>query len=203
MLILDEPTNDLDIQTLRILEDNLDRFAGILIVVSHDRYFLDRVVTRIFAFSGNGNLIRSEGAYTEYLEHMETQGIPSGAAKNTAGAAEERSGACDGKADGSAAEERSGAELYAAQKEEQKKARKRTRLSYRDQQEYDHIEEEIDQLEQKSRELEEQMAESATMYTKLSDLSKEKEAVDAKLEERMERYFELQELVDSFAKTDS
>ena len=87
--------------------------------------------------------------------------------------------------------------------EEQKKARKRTRLSYRDQQEYDHIEEEIDQLEQKSRELEEQMAESATMYTKLSDLSKEKEAVDAKLEERMERYFELQELVDSFGKSDS
>lgn len=203
VLILDEPTNDLDIQTLRILEDYLDRFAGILIVVSHDRYFLDRVVTRIFAFSGDGKLIRSEGAYTEYLEHMETQGIPSGPAKNTVSDAKDRSDARDGKDDGSAVEERSGAELYAAQKEEQKKARKRTRLSYRDQQEYDHIEEEIDQLEQKSRELEEQMAESATMYTKLSDLSKEKEAVDAKLEERMERYFELQELVDSFGKSDS
>jgi len=68
VLILDEPTNDLDIQTLRVLEDYLDRFAGIIIVVSHDRYFLDRVVTRIFYFDGSGKIGRVEGAYAEYRE---------------------------------------------------------------------------------------------------------------------------------------
>ena len=96
----------------------------------------------------------------------------------------------------------SGAELYAAQKEEKRK-KKQNRLSYKDQKEYDHIEEEIASLEAKSKDLEQQMIEAATMYTKLSDLTKEKEAVDAKLEERMERYFELQELVDSFESLNS
>ena len=69
VIILDEPTNDLDIQTLRILEDYLDSFAGIIITVSHDRYFLDRVVTRIFAFEPDGTLFQSEGGYSDYLIH--------------------------------------------------------------------------------------------------------------------------------------
>ena len=202
VLILDEPTNDLDIQTLRILEDYLDRFAGILIVVSHDRYFLDRVVTRIFSFTGEGTLARSEGAYTEYLAHLQAQRLSSeasaGGIKGAAGGsgpagkrADEACGDCEKRS------AMSGAELYAAQKEEKRKKRQ-NRLSYKDQKEYDHIEEEIAQLEDRSKDLEQQMIASATMYTKLSDLTKEKEAVDAKLEERMERYFELQEMVDSF-----
>lgn len=202
VLILDEPTNDLDIQTLRILEDYLDRFAGILIVVSHDRYFLDRVVTRIFSFVGDGTLVRSEGAYTEYLERVQAQGFPSeasgGSIKGAVGGGSPAGNRTEEtRGDGEKGNGMSGAELYAAQKEEKRK-KKQNRLSYKDQKEYDHIEEEIASLEARSKDLEQQMIEAATMYTKLSDLTKEKEAVDAKLEERMERYFELQELVDSF-----
>ncbi len=70
VLILDEPTNDLDIQTLTILEDYLDTFAGIVITVSHDRYFLDRIVNRIFAFEEGGHLKQYEGGYTDYLEKV-------------------------------------------------------------------------------------------------------------------------------------
>lgn len=207
VLILDEPTNDLDIQTLRILEDYLDRFAGILIVVSHDRYFLDRVVTRIFSFVGDGTLVRSEGAYTEYLERVQAQGFPSeasgGSIKGAVGGGSPAGNRTEEtRGDGEKGNGMSGAELYAAQKEEKRK-KKQNRLSYKDQKEYDHIEEEIASLEARSKDLEQQMIEAATMYTKLSDLTKEKEAVDAKLEERMERYFELQELVDSFESLNS
>ena len=68
VLLLDEPTNDLDIPTLHILEEYLDSFAGIVIAVSHDRYFLDTIADRIFAFEGNGRLVQYEGGYTDYLE---------------------------------------------------------------------------------------------------------------------------------------
>ena len=73
VLILDEPTNDLDIRTLQVLEDYLDHFSGIIIAVSHDRYFLDRVVTRIFSFEGDGKLAQSEGGYEEYLAHRQAR----------------------------------------------------------------------------------------------------------------------------------
>ena len=189
VLILDEPTNDLDIQTLRILEDYLDRFAGIIITVSHDRYFLDRVVTRIFAFSPDGTIRRSEGAYTEYLANLEADGLDPqngfGGARSTAGT---KTPAAGGE------KQLSGKEAYAAREKKQKK------LSYNEQREYDGIEAEIEALEQKSAELEEEMLAAATQYTRLQELAKEKENVDALLEQRMERYLELQDMVDAFAK---
>lgn len=177
VLVLDEPTNDLDIQTLQVLEDYLDRFAGILLVVSHDRYFLDRVVTRVFSFQTDGTLYRSEGGFTDWEEHIRRDGRPgisglSGQKKQNRG-------------------KKNGADRHDRQKK---------RLSYQEQKEYDGIEAEIDALEQKSRELEEQMQEAATQYTKLTELSMEKEAVDAKLEARMERFLELQEMVDALEK---
>jgi ATP-binding cassette subfamily F protein uup len=190
VLILDEPTNDLDIQTLRILEDYLDRFAGIIITVSHDRYFLDRVVTRIFAFGEDGVLHQSEGGYTDLLEHAKAAGRELDFGTVGAGI-NKKTGAISGS--GADTVGKSGAERYAEQKQENKK---KTKLSYKEQREYDHIEDEISELEQKSSELEAQMAECATQYTKLAELTKEKEEVDARLEERMERFFELQELVD-------
>ena len=76
VLILDEPTNDLDIQTLTILENYLDGFDGIIIVVSHDRYFLDRTVRRIFAFEGEGAIRQYEGGYSDYLIRKELEGLP-------------------------------------------------------------------------------------------------------------------------------
>lgn len=171
VLILDEPTNDLDISTLQVLEDYLDRFAGILIVVSHDRYFLDRVVTRIFAFEEDGTLWQSDGGYAEYQEHLLAAGK---AAARTKDLRESRKPA-------SAAGNTS----------------HKAKLSYKDQREYDTIEAEIDKLQADSDALAAQISLAATDYEKLRKLTEDKEALDARIEERMERYMELQDMVDA------
>ena len=172
VLVLDEPTNDLDIQTLQILEDYLDHFPGIVVAVSHDRYFLDRVVNRIFAFEGQ-HLLQSEGGYEEYREHkLAKEPSPS------APAAKEKVADAEGKGKRSRSE--------------------KAKLSYREQQEYDSIEGEIDALTARSKELETLCEEAATDYEKLASLSKEKEEVEAALEGKIERYLELQELVEMY-----
>lgn len=181
VIILDEPTNDLDIQTLRILEDFLDGFAGIIITVSHDRYFLDRVVTRIFAFEPDGTLFQSEGGYSDYLIHKGNI---------------QESGDLDGT--------KSSGNVKVQEDTEKKKGkyrapREKTKLSFSEQKEYDNIESEIEKLEERSAELEELMAGAATDFPRLMELSKEKEEVDAEIDRKMERYIELQEMVDSFA----
>ncbi|WP_029232694.1 ABC-F family ATP-binding cassette domain-containing protein [Butyrivibrio sp. VCB2006] len=178
VIILDEPTNDLDIQTLRILEDYLDGFAGIIITVSHDRYFLDRVVTRIFSFEADGHLQQSEGGYSDYLVHKkEIQEAEISVSK--------------GNGKNQKTEEKPAKAKYQSPRE-------KTKLSYKEQKEYDSIESEIEKLEKRSAELETEIAEAATDFPKLMKLSKEKEDVDAEIERKMERYVELQELVDSF-----
>jgi ATP-binding cassette subfamily F protein uup len=180
VIILDEPTNDLDIQTLRILEDYLDGFAGIIITVSHDRYFLDRVVTRIFSFEEDGHLQQSEGGYSDYLIHQKesekdvtTESKSSAASKKT--------------------EDKVSKAKYQAPRE-------KTKLSYKEQKEYDSIESEIEKLEERSAELETEIAAAATDFPKLMKLSKEKEEIDAEIEKKMDRFVELQEMVDSFNK---
>ena len=178
VIILDEPTNDLDIQTLRILEDYLDGFAGIIITVSHDRYFLDRVVTRIFAFEEDGSLYQSEGGYSDYLIHKSALEQETSAPSNAGTKAP-------------VAEDKTSKGKYRAPRE-------KTKLSFKEQQEYDNIESEIEKLEEKSAELETQIAEAATDYPRLMALSKEKEEVDAEIVRKMDRYVELQEMVDSF-----
>ncbi|MCR4832196.1 MAG: ABC-F family ATP-binding cassette domain-containing protein [Butyrivibrio sp.] len=174
VIILDEPTNDLDIQTLRILEDYLDSFPGIILTVSHDRYFLDRVVTRIFAFEPDGSLYQSEGGYSDYLIHKKPF------------------------------EEEPPKQSQSPEKAEKKQKyqapREKTKLSYKEQKEYDNIESEIEALEERSAKLEEEIAGAATDFPKLMKLSKEKEEVDAEIERKMDRYVELQEMVDSFTK---
>ncbi|MCR5272568.1 MAG: ABC-F family ATP-binding cassette domain-containing protein [Lachnospiraceae bacterium] len=177
VIILDEPTNDLDIQTLRILEDYLDGFAGIIITVSHDRYFLDRVVTRIFAFEPDGTLYQSEGGYSDYLMHKNRD------SESTA----EVSSTSEKKSDS------------ASSKEKYKSPREKVKLSYKEQKEYDSIEGEIEKLEERSAELLDLIAGAATEYSKLVELNKEKEEIDALIESRMERFIELQEMVDSFS----
>ncbi len=173
VLILDEPTNDLDISTLQVLEDYLDHFSGIIIVVSHDRYFLDRVVTRIFAFEPDGTLWQSEGGYEEYLEHHLLAGkTAANSAVSTAAK---------------------------PKKDAQPKERHQKKLSYKDQREWDSIQDEIDALQEESDSLGAEILQSGTDYTKLADLTKKKEEVDEKLEARMERYFELEELVSSLS----
>lgn len=175
VIILDEPTNDLDIQTLRILEDYLDGFAGIIITVSHDRYFLDRVVTRIFAFEADGSLYQSEGGYSDYLVHKKQTEVSSG--EKSFSQAEPK-----------------------ASKAQYRAPREKTKLSYNEQKEYDSIESEIEKLEEKSADLEAQIVAAATDYPKLVALTREKEEVDAEIERKMDRYVELQEMVDSFSR---
>ncbi|WP_026489878.1 ABC-F family ATP-binding cassette domain-containing protein [Butyrivibrio sp. XBB1001] len=197
VIILDEPTNDLDIQTLRILEDYLDGFAGIIITVSHDRYFLDRVVTRIFAFEEGGELYQSEGGYSDYVIHKQSlEAVSSDNKANIAG--QKRAGSTSeskstGNSAGDTQQEKPSNGKYRAPRE-------KTKLSYKEQKEYDSIEEEIEKLEQKSAELEGQIVEAATDYPRLVALTKEKEEVDAEIERKMDRFVELQEMVDSFSK---
>ncbi|XME03347.1 ABC-F family ATP-binding cassette domain-containing protein [Lachnospiraceae bacterium C1.1] len=174
VLVLDEPTNDLDIQTLQVLEDYLDVFTGILIVVSHDRYFLDRVASGIFYFAGNGIIERIPGNYESYRErHPKNEGKGSGLKDN------------DNKQ-----EEKKVKGYY--------KEKKKTRFSYNEQKEYDSIESEIDELQRRSDELEKLITENARDFIKLNELTAEKEKVDSSLEQKITRYLELEELLESF-----
>ncbi len=188
VLILDEPTNDLDIQTLQVLEDYLDHFAGIVITVSHDRYFLDRVVNRVFSFEGGGTVRQSEGGYEEYLLHRaewtDAEAYGDGAADQKGKRADKKE--ADGKPAGSG--------------QGRKTPKPKTRLTFREQREYETLEGEIDELTERSSALEEQMMEAASDYVKLKELSDEKDAVDQMLDEKIERFLELQDLVESFEK---
>lgn len=189
VIILDEPTNDLDIQTLRILEDYLDSFPGIIITVSHDRYFLDRVVTRIFSFEKGGFLLQSEGGYSDYVfrvaaEREESQQDLSGKASKGS----HQTGAAAGD------------ESDKSSKNRNRSSREKTKLSFNEQKEYDNIESEIEGLETRCSEIEKEIAGASTDFERLIKLGKEKEELEALIEAKMERYIELQEMVDSFTK---
>ena len=194
VIILDEPTNDLDIQTLRVLEDYLDSFAGIIITVSHDRYFLDRVVTRVFSFEPDGTIFRSEGGYSDYRLHkgISDKADRQEASKSSGGKGGSGAGGKNGTNAGDAADTQEKKGKYRAPRE-------KTKLSYSEQKEYDNIESEIEKLEARSAELETLMAGAATDFPRLMELSKEKDEVDAEIERKMERFIELQEMVDSFS----
>ena len=173
VLILDEPTNDLDIATLRVLEDFLDEFAGIVITVSHDRYFLDRTVDRIAAFE-NGNIVVYEGDYTEYQEksgRIEADSIDS---------VDSGSGLHIKKSN---EKKKEGREQWLASKNKEKKLK----FSYKEQKEFETIDEDIEKLEEKIAELEEQISKCATDFIKLNELMQEKEKTEAELSDKMER----------------
>ena len=179
VLILDEPTNDLDIQTLTILEDYLDHFDGIVITVSHDRYFLDRIVRRIFAFEENGHIQQYEGGYSDYLIAYERRyGQEPGGWRNTA---------VQKKADTLSVKE---------QKNAGRKQPPKLKFSYKEQREFETIESDIEELETKIADLEAEMMANASSYGKLSDLTKEKEETEELLEQKMERWEYLTELAE-------
>lgn len=173
VLVMDEVTNELDIPTLTILEDYLNSFIGIVILVSHDRYFLDNVSDRIFAFDGCGHFRQYEGGYTDYLEskNRENGGI---AEKSSSKASAEVSG---GK-----------------KKATWDKGEKKLKFSYKEQKEFETIDDDIAALEQKIEELDAEMAAHASQYSRLSELTEEKEKVQAELDEKMERWMYLTEL---------
>lgn len=185
VLILDEPTNDMDIATLRILENYLDSFPGIVIVVSHDRYFLDRTVRRIFSFEEGGVLQQSEGGYTDYVnrkrarEDSNAETLKGNEAENFVNRDLTNGKDGEGKAD----------------RNNWNAGRKRKlKFTYQEQRDYESIEGEIGALEEKIEVLEKQIPQYARDFVKLNELTKEKEVAEQQLEEKMERWMYLEDL---------
>lgn len=187
VLILDEPTNDLDIRTLTILEDYLDRFDGIVIVVSHDRYFLDRVTKRLFAFEPDG-ICQFEGNYSEYAlvrEMEQTQSVETSTKRGNAAQTEEQS-----------------AETLTRAQERERQGRThaaKVKFTYKEQREYETIEDDIAALEQRLEDIDNDMAANATNAAKLRELLGEKETTEQLLEEKLERWEYLEELAAKIA----
>lgn len=177
VLILDEPTNDLDIETMTILEDYLDSFDGIVITVSHDRYFLDRVVRRIFSFEENGVIDQYEGGYTDYINRKKEKGLleENALLKTKSSSA--------GKSDSDKTE-----------KEEYKIRNKKLKFSYNEQREYETIEDDIAKLEEKIEKLDGEIVKNATNSVKLRELMESKEETETLLMEKMNRWEYLEDL---------
>lgn len=173
--ILDEPSNNLDIPTLTILEDYLNSFSGIVITVSHDRYFLDNVVDRIFEFDGNGHLQQYEGGYTDYLEAKERR------LSDT---------------DSSIFLKKEVPEKKEAAKDWKQNRPAKLKFTFKEQREYDTIDDDIAALEEKIEKLDDDMMANATNSLKLSELTAEKEKAEAELEEKMERWVYLNDLAE-------
>ena len=173
--ILDEPSNNVDIPTLTILEDYLNSFSGIVITVSHDRYFLDNVVDRIFEFDGSGHLQQYEGGYTDYLEAKE---------RRLKGA------------DISVSQKKETPEKKEAAKDWKQNRPAKLKFTFKEQREYDTIDDEIAALEEKIEKLDQDMMANATNSLKLSEITAEKEKAEAELEEKMERWVYLNDLAE-------
>jgi ATP-binding cassette subfamily F protein uup len=171
VLFLDEPTNDLDIQTLSILEDYLEQFPGAVITVSHDRYFLDRTVDHLFAFEGQGRIRDFMGNYSEYLEELRAQKAVAAPAPAVSSEKSENSNANRGN-------------------------NRTKKLSYKDQKEWDEIEGKIAALEERSVVLKKEIAASGSDYGKIERLYAEEQQVASDLEATIERWAELSAMVE-------
>ena len=181
VLLLDEITNDIDIPTLTILEDYLDSFAGIVIAVSHDRYFLDNLADRIFAFEGDGRLVQYEGGYTDYLAARERRNTEensslSGEMKKTAPVEELK--------------EKDSVKTWKQNRPQKLK------FSFKEQREYETIDDDITKLEQKLADLDREILANATNSGRLNELTGEREETQALLDEKTERWVYLTELAE-------
>lgn len=178
VLILDEPTNDLDIDTLTVLEDYLDTFQGAVLIVSHDRYFLDRLVDKTFAFEGDGEVNQYTGGYSKYMNDKDERDAAAKVAGSAVQSVSNQSSASGGaKGDG-------------------RNQRKRVKFTYHEAKEYETIEDDIAALEQKCEDLDAEMAKNATNAMKLQELAEEKEKTLAEIDYKMERWEYLNELAD-------
>lgn len=167
VLLLDEPTNDLDIETLTILEDYLEEFSGAVVVVSHDRYFLDKVVDKVFVFEGDGKIVQYTGNYWNFKQNVKDkkQEINKEAKK-------------------------------VSKKEKPRMENKPLKLSYKEQREYEEIDGIILELEDKIREIDEKIEGASTDYLLLQELLEEKDNLNSELDKKMERWVYLNELVE-------
>lgn len=164
VLLLDEPTNDLDIQTLTILEEYLEEFPGAVIIVSHDRYLLDKIVEKVFVFEGNGKIVQYTGNYDYFMEIQR--------------------------------EKEKESQIKVPKKERPREIKKVLKLSFKEQREWDGIDEVIADLESKLQNLDKDMGKYATDYMKLEELLQEKQILEQQLEEKMDRWVYLSELVE-------
>lgn len=175
VLLMDEPTNDLDIRTLTILEDYLDSFQGIVVTVSHDRYFLDRMVRRIFAFEGQGQVVQYEGGFTDYqaaYARKQTQEEEKKDKKNSVGEKTPGNG---------------------------KPKEKKLKFSYQEQKDWDSIESDIEVLEDQILDLDGRIELASHDFIKLNELLEQKKQQEAALEEKMDRWVYLNELAERIA----
>ncbi len=195
VLILDEPTNDMDITTLQILEDYLDTFPGIVIVVSHDRYFLDRTVRRIFAFEEGGVLKQSEGGYTDYVNRKKAEPVEDSASSRKQSGSSVRSGTGAGSAWVAGV---SGKEIATSQKADRNNwnagRKKKLKFTYQEQKDYETIEADIAKLEERIEAYEQEIPKHSRDFVKLNELINKKEECEAQLEEKMERWMYLEDL---------
>lgn len=164
ILLLDEPTNDLDIETLAILEDYLDNFAGAVITVSHDRYFLDRVVERVFAFQPDGTLKQYLGGYTDYMEQVRGEQTPATQKPS-------KSPSQDGRA-----------------------RERKLKFTYKEEREFETIDQEIAELEKTLEELGREIDSAGSDFVRLQELLQNKSEIQAALDNKMERWVYLSEL---------
>jgi len=171
VLLLDEPTNDLDIATLNILEDYLDDFNGIVITVSHDRYFLDRICNKIFAYEGIGKIHIFTGNYSDYSIYREIQGIEF-------------------------KEEVKESTPKIPSKKEKPKSNKKLKFTYNEQREFETIDSDIEKLEQKIEQLESDSIKFSTDFVKLQEILNEKSQTEAELEHKYERWEYLNNLAE-------
>lgn len=195
LLVLDEPTNDLDISTLTILEDYLKDFPGILVTVSHDRYFLDKLAGRIFAFEGNGKISQYEGNFSDYKMTCRIK-----QAELTQDHSKEKN------AKNSKAEKPDCTWVQSENntKTTQTKNNWRTpsttlKFTYKEQKEYDTIDDDIAALEEKLSMLNEEIAKNSSNYSRLTELSAQKEDAEAALNEKMERWVYLNDLAEKIS----
>lgn len=181
VLFLDEPTNDLDITTLTLLEDYLDSFDGIVVAVSHDRYFLDRITTRIFAYEGNGVIKQYEGNYSDYLIKSDTKMQVSDAGLTQT-------------------EEKDNSNKKTNRNNWKDHQEKKLKMSYKEQREFETIEDDIATLEEKVDALDQEILKYANDFAKLNELSKQKEEAQNLLSEKMDRWVYLEELAAKISK---
>ncbi|NFI03862.1 ABC-F family ATP-binding cassette domain-containing protein [Clostridium botulinum] len=176
-LILDEPTNDLDIETLKILESFLDEFMGIVIVVSHDRYFLDRICNKIFSYEGDGLIKEYNGNYSDFLIAKEIE-------KNNKSLENEKS-------------------TNKVKKERVKNKEDKPKFTFKEQKEFETIDGDISTLESKIEYIDKDLEKNATNYGKLNELMKEKESLEQELEQKYERWEYLNEIAASIEEYNS
>lgn len=180
ILLLDEPTNDLDITTLTLLEDYLDSFDGIVVTISHDRYFLDRICSRIFAFEGNGMLTQYEGGYTDYKNASASEINQAGSKPATPAKEQEK----------------------AVNRHNWKEGQeKKLKMSYKEQKDFETIESDIASLEEQIECLEQDILRAAHDFVRLNELTSQKEGLQSLLDEKMDRWIYLEELNEKIQKS--